>query len=146
MPRFPRLVPSFAVPFVLMTLLAGCAATRKEPPPRPFAGTRWEAVLELPVAGERPWVRFGDGRMEGFGGCNRIAARYVQDSVGASAIAIGRIQAGQRACDRAARDAEEYIVGTLQAVSSYAITANTMTMTGSAGTLRFVAAGAEGKP
>jgi len=146
MPRFRSAVAPFILPWILAALLAGCAATRKEPPPKPFAGTRWEVALELPMAGERPWVRFGDGRMEGFGGCNRIAARYVQDSVGASAIGIGRIQTGQHACDRSARDAEEHIVGTLQAVSSYSITANTMTMTGSAGTLRFVAAPVEGKP
>ena len=145
MNRFRFAVAPFAVPLVAAALLAGCAATRKEPPPRPFAGTRWEVVLELPIAGERPWVRFGDGRMEGFGGCNRIAALYVQDSVGASAIGIRRIEAGRHACDRAARDVEEHIVGTLQAVSSYSITANTMTMSGSAGTLRFVAA-PEGKP
>jgi hypothetical protein len=37
-------------------------------------------------------------------------------------------------------------VGTLQAVSSYSITASAMTMTGSAGTLRFEAAPAEAKP
>jgi len=127
MNRFRFAVAPFAVPMVAAALLAGCAATRKEPPPRPFAGTRWEVVLELPIAGERPWVRFGDGRMEGFGGCNRIAALYVQDSVGASAIGIRRIEAGRHACDRAARDVEEHIVGTLQAVSSYSITANTMT-------------------
>ena len=145
MPRLRPAAATLSVPLVL-ALLAGCAATRKEPPPKPFAGTRWEVALELPIAGERPWVRFGDGRMEGFDGCNRIAARYVQDSVGASAIGIGRIQGSQRACDRPARDLEEHIVGTLQAVSSYSITANTMTMTGSAGTLRFVAAPAEGKP
>jgi heat shock protein HslJ len=146
MPRFRCLAPSFAVAFVLAALVAGCAATRKEPPPKPFIGTRWEVVLDLPIAGERPWVRFGDGRMEGFAGCNRIAARYVQDSVGASAIGIGRIQASQHACYRSARDAEEHIVGTLQAVSSYSITASAMTMTGSAGTLRFEAAPAEAKP
>lgn len=133
-------------PFVLLACLVACASTKKEPPPKPFVGTHWEVVLDLPLAGERPWVRFGDGRMEGFGGCNRIAARYVQDSVGAKAIGIGRIQSGQHACDRPARDAEDHIVGTLQAVSSYSITADTMTMTGSAGTLKFSAAAAKGKP
>ena len=126
-------------------LLAACAPKKPEPPPKPFIGTKWVAQLELPIEGEQPWVRFGDGRMEGFGGCNRIAALYVEDSVGASAIGIRRIEAGRHACDRTARDVEEHIVGTLQAVSSYSITANTMTMSGSAGTLRFVAA-PEGKP
>jgi heat shock protein HslJ len=134
--------------FALAALLAcgACATTKKEPPPKPFVGTKWNVVLELPIAGEQPYVRFGDGRMEGFGGCNRIAARYVQDSVGAKAIAIGRIQGGRHACDRSAQDAEDRVLEVLQAVSSYSITADTMSMTGSAGTLRFRAAPAEGKP
>ena len=139
MNRFP---PILAV----VALLAGaCATTNKEPPPKPFVGTRWQVVLQLPVAGEQPYVRFGDGRMEGFGGCNRIAARYVEDTVGARAIAIGRIETGRHACDRSARDTEDRILEVLQAVSSYSITADFMTMTGSAGTLRFHAVVPEAK-
>lgn len=137
-----------AAPIVALVFAAGlcaCATPKKEPPPKPFAGTQWQVVLELPLAGEQPEVRFGDGRMEGFGGCNRIAARYVQDSVGASAIAIGRIQTGRHACDRSTQDAEDRVLEVLQSVSSYSITADTMTMTGSGGTLHFRAAG-EKKP
>lgn len=133
------------MPALAALLLAACATTSREPPPKPFAGTRWNAVLELPPAGEAPWVRFGDGRMEGYGGCNRIAARYVQDSVGARAIAIGRIQGGFNACDRSTRDAEDRFVEVLQSVSSYTIVGDAMAMTGSAGTVRFRAAGAEVK-
>ena len=118
---------------------ASCATQNREPPPKPFVGTYWQVVLELPPPGEQPWVRFGDGHMEGFGGCNRIAARYVQDSVGSKAIAIGRIDTGQRACTTAAQAAEEHVLGVLQAVSSYAVTADVLAMTGSAGTLRFKA-------
>ncbi|HSN20230.1 MAG TPA: META domain-containing protein [Usitatibacter sp.] len=139
MERFRRLAP-----LALGCLLAACAATPREPPPRPFAGTRWELMLELPSA-VRPWVRFGDGRMEGFGGCNRIGARYVQDSVGARAIAIGRIGKGMHACDRSARDAEDRFLEVLQSVSSYSIAGDAMSMTGSAGTVRFRAAGEETK-
>ncbi|HET7547142.1 MAG TPA: META domain-containing protein [Usitatibacter sp.] len=124
---------------------AACATSQREPPPKPFAGTHWNAVLELPPAGEKPWVRFGDGRMEGFGGCNRIAARYVQDSVGARAIAIGRIEKGFNACDRSTGDAEDRFLEVLQSVSSYSIVGDAMAMTGSAGTVRFRAAGGEAK-
>src|SRR5258708_38770864 len=56
-----------------LAFLAACAATRKEPPPKPFAGTRWQVVLELPLAGEQPNMRFGDGRVEGFGGGSPLA-------------------------------------------------------------------------
>jgi heat shock protein HslJ len=125
-------------------LLSACASTPKEPPPKPFAGTRWEAALARPLP-ETPWVRFADGRMEGFGGCNRIAARYVEDSVGARAIAIGRIERGMHACDPSARMAEEAFLAVLQSVSSYSITGDALGMTGSAGTVRFRAAGEEKK-
>ena len=65
-----------------IVLLSACGAMpKKEPPPRSFTGTRWEVILELPVPGEQPNFRFGDGRMEGFGGCNQVSARYVQDTV-----------------------------------------------------------------
>jgi heat shock protein HslJ len=117
--------------------LAGCATAKKEPPPKPFAATRWQLAMELPLAGEQPNVRFGDGRLEGFGGCNRFAARYVQDSVGARAIAIGRIEMNRRLCEPGAQAAESRVLDTLQAVSSYTITGDTMTMSGSGGTLKF---------
>ena len=118
--------------------LAACGlAPKKDPPPKPFAGTKWQVVLELPLAGEQPYFRFGDGRVEGFGGCNRINARYVVDTVGAGAIAFGRMESGTRVCDGGAAEAERRMLGVLQAVSSYQVTADTMTMTGSAGTLRF---------
>ena len=128
---------SMAAAMTLLFLAAGCATPKKEPPPRPFAGTRWEVVLELPMAGEQPNFRFGDGRMEGFAGCNQVTARFVQDTVGARAIAIGRIEVGRRACDVSARAAEARLLEVLQSVSSYTIVGDTMTMTGSGGTLKF---------
>ena len=117
--------------------LAGCNMMKKEPPPRPFIATKWQVQLDLPLEVEQPWIRFGDGRMEGFGGCNRIDARFVQDTVGSRAIAIGRIQTGTRACDAASVAAERNVISILQAVSSYTVTADTMVMVGSGGALRF---------
>jgi heat shock protein HslJ len=117
-------------------LLAACAAPKKDPPPKPFHGTKWQVQLELPMTGEQPWLRFGDGRMEGFGGCNRIAARYVQDSVGSRFIAIGRIDRGTRGCDSSTQDSELRVLEVLQSVSSYIIEADKMTMSGSGGSLK----------
>lgn len=121
------------------TILALCACSppKREPPPKPFVGTKWQVQLELPIEGEQPHLRFGDGHMEGFGGCNRIAARYVQDTVGARAIAIGRIETGTKVCDPSRLAAERRMLEVLQSVSSYAITADRLTMTGSGGTLKF---------
>jgi heat shock protein HslJ len=121
----------------IAALAVGCAAQKKEPPPKPFIATKWVVQLELPIPGEQPYVRFGDGRMEGFGGCNRVSARIVQDAVGARAIAIGRIDRGTRACDPAAQASEMRMLEVLQSVSSYTILIDTMTMSGSAGSLKF---------
>jgi heat shock protein HslJ len=120
-------------------LACACAAPNKEPPPKPFAATKWQLVSDVPAAGEAPYVRFVDGRMEGFGGCSRFSARYREDSVGSRFIAIGRIEIDRRLCDPAAQAAETRMVDTLQSVSSYSITADAMSMSGSGGTLRFVA-------
>lgn len=127
---------------VIVALIAGaCAATStREPPPKPFAATRWQLVMDMPPSGERPYVRFADGLMEGFGGCSRFTGRYVQDTVGARAIAIGRMQVDRRLCDARAAAAESHMLEVLQAVSSYSVTGDAMSMTGSAGTLRFMAA------
>jgi heat shock protein HslJ len=125
---------------ILAALLAAACGTlqKKEPPPKPFVGTKWVVQLELPVQGPQPWLQFGDGLMEGFGGCNRIAAKYVQDTVGTRFIAIGRIDRGTKACEQRNQLVELRMLETLQAVSSYRIIADGMTMTGSAGSLRFV--------
>ncbi len=119
--------------------LAACAAPAREPLPKPFIGTYWQAVLELPPPGEQPWVRFGDGRLEGFGGCNRIAALFVQDSVGSKAVAIRRIETGRHACEAGNQATEDHVLSVLQMVSSYDVNGDVLVMTGSAGSLRFKA-------
>src|SRR5260221_12578862 len=86
---------TFAV-LLSFAALAGCASQPKEPPPKPFAGTRWQVQLEVPLAGEQPNMRFGDGRVEGFGGCNKFAAPYVQDSGGARAIGTATTKRDRR--------------------------------------------------
>lgn len=120
-----------------MLVVAGCATPKKEPPPRPFAGTRWFFVLDRQPAGEPPWVEFADGRVKGFAGCNRFEARYVQDSVGARAIAVGVISKVPRLCEADKVALESHLLGILQSVSSYSVTADVLTMSGSGGTLRF---------
>jgi heat shock protein HslJ len=125
-------------------VLGACAMAQtweqsKEPPPKPFVGTRWQVILELPLAGEQPYIRMGDGRLEGFGGCNRINARYLSDAVGARAIAFTAMSTSKRMCDPSTMAAEQRVVETLQFVSSYTITGSAMTMSGSSGTLKLLA-------
>ena len=125
-------------------VLAACGTIdKKEPPPMPFTGTKWQVVLEMPQPGEQPWVQFGDGRMQGFGGCNRIGADYLQDSVGTKFIAMKRIELSGRVCESHIVAGERRLLAVLQDVSSYAITADVMKMSGSAGTLVFKAVSLE---
>jgi heat shock protein HslJ len=126
---------------------AGCATMKdKEPPPKPFVGTRWEVVLELPMRGEQPYLRVGDGRIEGFGGCNNFTGRYLQDSVGARAVAVRALSVSKRLCDPSTNAAESRLLETLQSVSSYTIIADTMLLSGSGGTLKLRAMPEEPKP
>jgi heat shock protein HslJ len=129
------------IPLAASVLLAACAALTppKEPPPKPFLGTKWQVVLDIPLPTEQPTFRFGDGRVEGYSGCNQATARITQDSIGSRFIAIGRLEVGKRLCDGNARNAETHVLTTLQNVSSYIITGDTMIMSGSAGSLKFVA-------
>jgi len=117
-------------------ILAACAAQKKEPPPKPFVGTKWVVQLDIPIGGEQPHLRFGDGLMEGFGGCNRLAARYVQDTVGSRFIAIGRIDRGTRACEPRSQAVESNLLQVLHGASSYTILADAMTMSGSSGSIK----------
>ncbi len=135
---------------VVALVSCGCgvmkAIDQKEPPPLPFIGTRWQVLLELPQPGEQPWVRFGDGRMEGFGGCSRFSAPIIQDAVGAKAIAVMRIErTPQQVCEARIVAAERRVIDVLQSVSSYSITVDAMTMSGSGGSLKFRAVSEEAR-
>jgi heat shock protein HslJ len=122
-----------------VALLAGCqSAEQREPPPKPFVGTTWTVVLELRLPGEQPNMRFGDGRVEGFGGCSKFHAPILQDSVGAGALIIRKIEVDRRICDSSAQAAEDHFLEVLQSVQSYKILGDAMSMSGSAGTLKLI--------
>src|SRR6185369_13077272 len=129
---------------VILALACGCGSinSNREPPPKPFTATKWMLIMEVPLPGDPPYIRFGDGILEGYGGCSRFVGRYVQDAVGARAIAIGRLEIDRRLCDPMQRLAESRTLEVLQAVSSYSVTVDVLTMSGSGGTLRFRAADA----
>ena len=124
----------------LVVLAAGCKTPElQEPPAKPFVGTHWQVVLDLPLAGEQPNMRFGDGRVEGFGGCNKFSAPYLQDSVGAAAIIIRRIDVGRHACEPGVQAVEDRVLAVLQSSTSYRIFVDSMVFSGSAGSLKLKA-------
>jgi heat shock protein HslJ len=127
-----------------IVLVAGCqyAPVNREPPPLPFTGTKWMLVTERKL--ERPaYLEFGDGAVTGFGGCNRVMGRYVQDAVGAGAIVFSGIASARMQCEAVLMAVEDRILAVLRSSTSVAVKANTLQIDGSAGTLRFIAAGTE---
>ncbi len=121
-------------------LLGGCySAAEREPAPKPLIGTPWMVVLEIKLPGEQPNMRFGDGRVEGFGGCSKFRAGILQDSVGAGAIVIRRIEVDRHVCDASAQATEDHVLEILQSVQSYKILGDAMAMSGSAGQLKLIA-------
>jgi heat shock protein HslJ len=142
-----RVVAGILPTMAAALVAAGCATmNQKEPPPKPFVGTTWEVVLELPLKGQQPTLRVGDGRIEGFGGCNNFTGRYLQDSVGARAVAVRALSVSKRLCDASTNAAESRLLETLQSVSSYTIIADTMLLSGSGGSIKLRALPEEKKP
>jgi hypothetical protein len=125
---------------VAAALAAACQSPeQREPPPKPFVGTHWRVVLELPVKGEQPNMRFGDGRVEGFAGCSKFTAPIIQDSIGAGALVIRKIQVDKRICDSATQAVEDHLIETMQAIQSYKILGDAMQMVGPSGNLKLIA-------
>lgn len=121
-------------------LVAACASHEpKEPPPKPFVGTHWRVVLDLPIKGEQPNMHFGDGRVEGFAGCSKFTAPIIQDSIGAGALVIRKLQVDKRVCEPGVQVVEDNLLDTLQAIQSYKILGDAMSMVGPSGNLKLIA-------
>jgi heat shock protein HslJ len=111
----------------------------REPPPLPFTGTKWILGTERRLAGEQPWLEFGDGAVTGFSGCNRIMGRYQQDTVGAGAIVFSQVSTTKKMCDVTLMAIEERMLGVLRSSTNVRVTGDTLRIDGSAGALDFKA-------
>ena len=118
----------------------------REPPPLPFTGPKWMLVTERKLPGEPAYLEFGDGAVTGFSGCNRVMGRYVQDAIGAGAIIFSTLSTTKRMCEDPVMAVEERMIAVLRSSTSVFVKANTLQLDGSAGTLRFIAAGTEAPP
>jgi heat shock protein HslJ len=125
-----------ALPF-----LSACMGSHpvREPPPLPFAGTKWLLVTERKPAGEPPYLEFGDGAVTGYSGCNRLVGRYQQDSIGAGAIVFSTLSVSKRMCADGAMAVEERMIAVMRSSTSVKVTADRLRIDGSAGFLDFVA-------
>lgn len=126
----------------IAALLSGCplVPVKREPPPLPFTGTKWLLVTERKLAGEAPYLEFGDGAVTGFSACNAILGRYIQDTVGAGAIVFSSISTTKRMCEGVEMAIEDRILGVLRTSTSVRVTGDTLRIDGSAGGLEFKAA------
>lgn len=113
---------------------------KREPPPKPFTGTKWLMQLEVPAEGEVPFLQFGDGHVSGYTGCNRLNGRYQQDAVGAGAIVFTQVMTTKRGCEPRVMTIEARILEVLGSSTSVQVVADTMRIDGSAGKLDFRAA------
>jgi heat shock protein HslJ len=136
-------------PIALVVLLAGTGCNyvpiNREPPPLPFTGTKWMLVTERKFE-KPPYLEFGDGAVTGFGGCNRVMGRYMQDAVGAGAIVFSSIASARMMCEPVLMTVEDRILAVLRSSTSVHVKANTLQIDGSAGTLRFIAEGTDLPP
>ena len=126
----------------LALVLAACNMDpKREPPPKPFTGTKWLLVVEVPVQGDgAPFLQFGDGHVSGFTGCNILNGRYRQDAVGAGAIVFTQVSTSKRGCEPRAMSIEARMLDVLASSTGVQVIGDAMRIDGSAGKLDFVAA------
>ncbi|MCL2643908.1 MAG: META domain-containing protein [Betaproteobacteria bacterium] len=105
---------------LLAVLVAGC--THAPLNEMPITDVAWRPVwLEgsefpaSPVNGEAAYLRLGDGRVQGFGGCNLIAGGYHQAG---HQISLSRMISTRRACI-AGMELEHAFLKALEKVSSW---------------------------
>ena len=119
--------------------VAACATAATGGSAAPFEDVDWR-LLDVEgrpaVAGPsavRLRFRSDSGRASGDGGCNRFGGPYVRD--GAS-LRIGPLIATRRACiDDAATRQESAVLGALEATRRFAVSGDTLVLSGDAGPL-----------
>ena len=94
-----------------ITLVAGAA---------PLAGSEWQPLriggLEVP-AETRAFVQFrSGGRLQGFGGCNRLMAEY---QAGDGGLVLGPVAMKRMTCAESVMQREAALVAALEGARSY---------------------------
>lgn len=108
--------------FIALTLSLGAASCERETKVD-LGGAEWQvsAIDGAAVAGRAPTLTFGpDGRMSGFGGCNRIMGSYTQD--GAS-LGFGPVAGTKMMCPDDEMAVEQAFLAALARVDAVAAAA-----------------------
>jgi len=86
----------------------------------PLHGSEWTPLLigetAIPQASSI-FVQFrGEGRLQGYGGCNRLFAEYMEND---GCISIGTVAGTRMACDELVMQREAALIGALEKTRSY---------------------------
>ena len=128
------------LPLLLLALtLVGCTTAATGGTAATFEDVDWR-LLDVggrpPVAGPSPVrIRFhsDSSRAYGDGGCNRFSGPYVRAG---ESLRVGPLIATRRACaDDAANGQEIAVLGALEGTRRYAVTGDTLVLSGDAGPL-----------
>ncbi len=89
-----------------------------------------------PASGSRIDLSFEQGRAFGSSGCNAYAGPYVLDG---TALGIGMLASTQKACPEPLMKQEQEFLRILRAAATATVAGDTLTLSGPAGTLEFLA-------
>jgi heat shock protein HslJ len=111
-----------------------------------FQGVVWvlsgygsDGLTKAPLAGTRIDLMFENERLAGSSGCNSFTAAYTLEG---TALQVGPVAATRRACEPTIMQQEGDVLRILESVESMTIVSERLTLSGPAGALAFVAAGA----
>lgn len=143
-----RLIAIIALVMVVIVLIVAGSqvmAAQKMANQSDLAGTAWNltewtenGTSSQIVPGTKPTLEFNqEGGLHGTSGCNLFNGSY---ELNGHELSVGELMQTLRACDEAAMQQESSYMSLLRDAQSYSITADTLTIVTSNGSLTFVRA------
>lgn len=131
----------------LMALMAACTTANQDPPLAPgstLPGTEWELVSlngNALIEGKEITLRFGEGSLEGSGGCNTYGGSYTASE---DSLSLSGVYWTEMACSepKGVMDQEQAYFQALNAAAGYRVDGDRLELYDEAGVqiLAFVAA------
>jgi heat shock protein HslJ len=119
-----RMLLRLATALLALAVLGGCGSGDEQPAQAsslPLAGTPWMVSSGIDVPGweqVKPSATFAEGKMAGFGGCNRYSASATVDG---SALILGTAATTKMACGSPATEVEQAFHTALEDVAAFRI-------------------------